>query len=155
MTASGAVGGDCPICAKHRGEGPLLGGPLIWQDEHVLVFHRPPGVFLGHLFIESRRHAPYLDDLTDNEASAVGLAAARSARALRAALDPEAVFSAVIGRGVSHFHQHVFARHRGTPPELSWQDGDEWPDAPPCDAAAVADLADRLRRHFPGSSLVR
>jgi hypothetical protein len=60
-------GEHCPICAKHRGEGSLVDGPLVWEDEQVLVFHRPPDAtgcaFLGHLFVETRRHVPYLDEL--------------------------------------------------------------------------------------------
>lgn len=129
-----------------------MGGPLIWDDDNVLVYHKPPGrdgrVFLGHLFVETRRHASYLDELTDAEAATVGWAVARSARALRQTFDPEAVFSAVVGRGVPHFHQHVFARHRGTPRELDWMAGDEWADAPRGDAAELAHLADRLRPGF-------
>jgi len=118
---------DCPICAKHRGEGPLV-GPEVWRDELVVVSQPaqaagPP--LLGHLFVETRRHAPYLDDLTDAEASAVGRAARTAAAALRAELDVEHVFSAVIGRGVPHFHQHVFPRHRGTPEDVPWHAGDE------------------------------
>ena len=77
MTVIDHAGEDCPICAKHRGEGCLVGGPLIWQDEHALVFHRPPDgtgrVFLGHLFIETRRHVAYVDQLTDTEATAVAV----------------------------------------------------------------------------------
>ncbi len=64
----------CPICAKHRGEGPLA-GPKVFEDEHVVVSHRPVGedatAFLGYLFVESRRHVPFLDGLTDTEASAI------------------------------------------------------------------------------------
>jgi diadenosine tetraphosphate (Ap4A) HIT family hydrolase len=152
MTSRGVADEDCPICAKHRGEGYLVGGPLIWQDEHVLVFHRPPSqsgqVFLGHLFIETRRHAPHIDELTDAEASTVGWAAARAAKALRHNLNPEAVFSAIVGLGVSHFHQHVFARHQGTPRELNWMASNQWADAPQGDAAELAHLADLLRQHF-------
>ena len=133
-----------------------MGGPLIWQDDLVLVFHRPPGpdgrVFLGHLFVETRRHAPHLDELTDAEARTVGWAAARGARALRHLLDPEAVFSAVVGVGVPHFHQHVFARHRGTPDELSWMAGNEWTGAPHGDASELSGLAERVRQMFLGSS---
>jgi diadenosine tetraphosphate (Ap4A) HIT family hydrolase len=143
---------DCPICAKHRGEGSLVGGPLVWEDEHVLVFHRPPDAtgraFLGHLFVETRRHVPYLDQLTGAEAATVGWAAARAAAALRSALDPEHVFAAIVGRGVAHFHQHVFARHRGTPEEFGWMAGNEWDGAPEGGPAELADLADRLRPHF-------
>ena len=85
---------------------PSLAAPLVSQDEHVFVFHRPPDAtgraFLGHLFVETRRHVPYLDELTDAEAAAVGRAAARAAAALRRALDPEHVFAAIVGRGVAH-----------------------------------------------------
>ncbi|GAA1641501.1 hypothetical protein [Actinoplanes couchii] len=56
--------GACLICAKHRGRGPLAGGIRVWEDEHCLVFHRPPdatgNVVPGYLFVESRRHVPYL-----------------------------------------------------------------------------------------------
>jgi ATP adenylyltransferase len=141
---------DCPICAKHRGEGPLV-GPEVWRDELVVVSQPaqaagPP--LLGHLFVETRRHAPYLDDLTDAEASAVGRAVRTAAAALRAELDVEHVFSAVIGRGVPHFHQHVFPRHRGTPEDLPWHAGDEWPGAPRGGVAELEELAERLRPYF-------
>jgi diadenosine tetraphosphate (Ap4A) HIT family hydrolase len=153
VTSTEAIGAACPICAKHRGTGPLAGGPLIWHDEHVLVFHRPPDAtgraFLGYLFIESRRHVPVLDQLTDAEAAAVGQAAARAARAIRQVLHPEYVFAAIVGRGVAHFHQHVFARHRGTPDEFDWMTGDRWGGAPYGDAAELDALAERLRPHFP------
>jgi ATP adenylyltransferase len=118
----------------------------------VVVYHKPPGptgrVFLGHLFVETRRHAPRLDELTDAEATTVGWAAARAARALTRTLGPEAVFSAIVGRGVPHFHQHVFARYPGTPRELNWMASNEWTDAPHGDAAELAELADRLRPDF-------
>src|SRR5687767_11564449 len=124
------TGDDCPICAKHRGEGPLV-GPKVFEDRHVLVFNAPIGddgtVFAGYLFVETRRHAPYLADLTDAEAAAVGRAAARTAAALRAELQAEFVFSAVVGTGVAHFHQHVFTRHPGTPAEVRWFASGDWP----------------------------
>jgi len=152
MTEADQSSEDCPICAKHRGEGPLVGGPLVWEDEHLLVFHRPPDVtgrvFLGYLFIETRRHVPYLDQLTDAEAAAVGWTAARAAAALRSELDLEHVFAVIVGSGVAHFHQHVFARHRGTPAEFGWMDGDEWDGAPYGGPPELADLTDRLRPYF-------
>ncbi|GIF73083.1 hypothetical protein Asi02nite_26010 [Asanoa siamensis] len=94
------------------------------------------------------RHVPYLDDLTDVEAAAVGSAVRRAAIAVRAELDPEHVFSAVIGRGIPHFHQHVFPRHRGMPDETPWHDSAYWPGAPRGGEAEVAALAARLRRYF-------
>ncbi|HET8640716.1 MAG TPA: histidine triad (HIT) protein [Pseudonocardiaceae bacterium] len=141
----------CTICAKHRGDGPLK-GPLVWTGEHVIVYHRPTDedgtAVLGHLFIETIRHAPYLDSLTDPEAADVGVSAARLARGLRAELSAEHVFAAVIGTGVPHFHQHLIARHPGTPAEIGWLASHDWPDAPRGTEADLAELCRRLATHL-------
>jgi diadenosine tetraphosphate (Ap4A) HIT family hydrolase len=134
-------GNECPICLKHRGEGPLV-GPVIYQDDLVFVAHRATGS-LGYAFVETQRHAPYLDDLTDEEAAAVGRVASRLARGLRAELDANFVHTAVSGLGVAHFHEHVFVRHGGTPDLYTWWQ--EWPDAPHGDIPA---LAKRLGAYF-------
>jgi ATP adenylyltransferase len=133
---------ECLICAKHRGSGPLA-GPVVFADDLVVVSHQPGGV-LGYLFVETRRHVAALDSLTVAEAEAVARAVRLVAVGLRAELDPEFVFSAIIGRAVAHFHQHVFVRHRGTPDEVPW-DEVEWPGAPTGDAA---ELCAKLRAHF-------
>jgi ATP adenylyltransferase len=142
---------ECPICAKHRGEGPLV-GPKVWEDEHSLVFHRRAGddgtTVVGYLFVETRRHVPYLADLSDAEAQAIGRVARRAAFGLRSELGADFVFSAIVGTGVPHFHQHIFARHRGTPAEYGWMASHEWPGAPRGTAAELTELADRLRPYF-------
>jgi ATP adenylyltransferase len=132
----------CPICAKHRGEGPLV-GPVVWADELVVVSHRP-GDFPGYLFVETRRHVAHLDGLTETEALGVARAAWVAARALQAELELDSVHSAIAGRGIAHFHQHVFVRHLGTPAEVGWMDVD-WPGAPRAD---VGLLCGRLSAHF-------
>lgn len=134
---------ECAICAKHRGEGCLV-GPLVWADDLVVVSHRL-GEFSGYLFVETRRHVAALDGLTPDEVSAVSRAAWCAARGLRAELAPEHVFSAIAGRSVSHFHQHVFVRHRGTPAEIGWMDGASWTGAPAVDIGA---LCRRLAGYF-------
>lgn len=125
---------------------------MVWADHHLLVTHRPAGedgtTVLGHLFVETRRHAPYLDDLTEDEAVAVARTVRRAARGLRAELDADFVFSAIVGMGVSHFHQHLFVRHAGTPPEYDWMASHQWPDAPRGPTSTVAELCDRLRPHL-------
>lgn len=141
---------DCAICAAQRGDGPLV-SPWVWRDALVLVCHaavtgdRMP---LGHLMVETRRHAAHLDGLDDAEARTVGWAVRRAAAALRAELDVEAVHTAVVGRRMEHFHQHVYVRHRGTPAELGWWEADEWVDGPHGDPAEVAALCARLATHF-------
>lgn len=138
---------DCPICAKHRGAGPLV-GVRIWQDRYAMLSHRPLGpdgtVVLGYLYIEPSRHAPYLPDLTDGEATSIARTVRRAALGLRRELAPDFVFSAIVGSGIPHFHQHLFVRHAGTPAEYDWMAGDRWPEAPRGDQAAVEDLCGRL-----------
>ncbi|WP_218022295.1 HIT family protein [Nocardia amamiensis] len=126
---------------------------MIFADELVVVTHRPlteGRPVPGYLFVETRRHAPTLADLTDAEASAVGWAVRRAAYALRRELSPEFVFSAVAGRSVTHFHQHVFARADGMPETLHWFDVDSWPDGPRIDASALRLLTGRLATYFTG-----
>ncbi len=139
---------DCPICAKHRGEGPL-GGELVARHDGFWVYHAPPdddgGAPLGYLFVESDRHVPYLADLTDDEAAALGRLRTRLARGLTAELDPAFVFAAVIGTGVAHFHEHLVPRHRATPTAIPWHRSGE--SAPPASAAEVADLTRRLAHY--------
>lgn len=141
--------GGCLICAKHRGDGPLV-GPVVWQDDLVVVSHRPvaaDGVGVpGYLFVETRRHVPWLDGLEPDEVGAVARAVWSAARALRAELAPDFVFSAVVGRAVAHFHQHVVVRHAGTPEDVGWTD--EWSGAPRVAADGLLDLCARLRSHF-------
>lgn len=134
---------SCPICAKHRGEGSLV-GPVIFADELIMITHRATGS-LGYAFIETRRHVPYVDELSDEEAAVIGLMRARLAAALAAELPVEHVHTMVVGTGVAHFHEHVFVRHLGTPPDLPWNE--QWPDAPRGDIEAlVARLSARLSR---------
>jgi hypothetical protein len=59
--------------------------------------------YLGHMFVEPRRHAPGLAGLTDTEAQSVGLWSARASRALREVAGAEHVYAAVIGDGVPIF----------------------------------------------------
>lgn len=140
---------DCRICAKHRGEGPL-GGELVAQLDGFWVYHAPPGedgrAPLGYVLIESGRHTPYLDGLSDEEAGALGRLRTRLAAALRAEVAPEYIFAAVLGRGEPHFHEHLVCRHADTPPEIPWHRSDEF--GPRADADDVADLAKRLARRL-------
>jgi ATP adenylyltransferase len=122
------------------------------------VYHAPPGddglAPLGYLFVESDRHAPSLADLTDDEAAPLGRLRSRLASALREVLDPEFVFTTVIGRGVLHFHEHIVTRHRGTAPDVPWHQSDE--GAPRAAADDIAGLVRALGRcigwSLPGSS---
>ncbi|MCC5949919.1 MAG: hypothetical protein JJT89_15810 [Nitriliruptoraceae bacterium] len=95
---------DCLICAKHRGEGPLV-GEVVASLDGIRVSHAPSGddgtAPLGSLFIETDRHVAYVADLTADEAAAVGRVRTVLARGLREACDTEFTFATVVQQGWS------------------------------------------------------
>ena len=142
----------------------MPGGPIA-EDDLVIVSHivTPDALgtdgttaYLGHLFVEPRRHAPDLADLTDAEAQSVGLWSARASRALREVAGAAHVYAAVIGDGVPHLHVHLLPRFPGTPREYWWtrQTGfnavEEWPQAPRGGVADIEALAAALRSYLAG-----
>ncbi len=133
----------CFVCEKHGDPAE----PVVGSDELMVLSHLSSSgspVYLGHLVVEPRRHAPELADLTSEEAAALGVWAARGARALRGA-GAEHVYSAVIGHQVDHLHLHLIPRYPGTPREYWWLRLDEWPDARRGDATEVARFVAELR----------
>jgi histidine triad (HIT) family protein len=148
-------GPACFVCRKHN-DLSLTPGGLVGGDEQVVVSHlapRAPGqdvraVYLGHLFVEPRRHAPGLADLTDAEARAVGWWCTQASRALRDVAGAEHVYSAVIGDGVPHLHVQLIPRYPGTPREFWWLRLDEWPGAKLGGEREITDLVSSLRKYL-------
>jgi diadenosine tetraphosphate (Ap4A) HIT family hydrolase len=128
---------ECFVCRKHREQGSLLPGGPVGEDELTVVSHLAPAapgraggpVYLGHLLVEPRRHAPGLADLTDAEAQAVGRWCARASRALREVAGAEHIYAAVIGDNTPRLHVRLLPRYPGTPREYWWDRLDEWPGA--------------------------
>ncbi len=112
---------DCLVCRKHRGEVNVPGG-IIYENEFVIISHAhlfgdEKEHYLGHLFVETRRHVAGLGDLTEDEAREIGLQVSRVAKALTTILGVEHVYSFVIGDGCQHVHVHVIGRYPGAPRE--------------------------------------
>ena len=145
---------DCFACRKLRGELPPPGGPL-YEDDLVYASHvfdvqgRGDPIYLGQLLVETKRHAPWVADLTPEEAAAVGRVLPPLARALVDGLGADWVYTATIGHGVPHFHLHLFPRYPGTPSELRWYEVDEWEGAPHGGADEIAATVDRIRAQLP------
>jgi ATP adenylyltransferase len=140
---------ECVICAKHRGEGPMK-AELVGRYHGFWVYHAQPGddgrAALGHLVMETDRHVPYLADLTDADAAALGPLRSRLARALRDELGVPYVFAAVIGTAIPHFHEHLLPHHPGIPPDVPWHQSDD--AGPQADAGTVSELARRLAQRL-------
>lgn len=137
----------------------MPGGP-IYEDGLLYASHQAPPrdgrAYLGYCFVDLRRHAPRLADLTDAEAGAIGRLIARLSHALKAELHAENVYAFVVGDRVPHLHVHLIPRHPGAPQEYRGVRVDEWPDALRGDEAEVAALVNRLRlrlqRQVPDSA---
>ena len=143
---------DCFICRKHRGEISIPGG-AIYEDSLVYVGHAQlregaTAAYLGYLMVETKRHAPRLFDLTDEEAQTLGRWITRLSRALRDSEQAEHVYAFVIGDGVPHVHVQVVPRYAGAPREYWGVHVDEWPDAPHGGPAEMAGLCERIRTHL-------
>lgn len=142
------VARDCLVCRKHRGEGPMPGGP-IYQDEMLVVSHvvggEPERTYLGYLMIEPRRHVASLADLTDEEAQDLGLMMARASRVLKQTGGADHVYVFVLGHHVPHLHVHLVARYPGAPREYWGVHVDEWPEAPRGGEPEIAAVVARLR----------
>jgi histidine triad (HIT) family protein len=145
---------DCVICRKHRGDPPTPGG-LLYEDDLLQATHafdvegRGTQSYLGHLIVETKRHTPWLGELTVDEAAAVGRLLPPLARALVDGLGADWVFTATIGTGVPHFHLHLVPRYPDTPRDLPWHSVDEWEGAPKGGADEIAATVDRIRAQLP------
>jgi len=140
---------DCFVCRKHRGEVAVPGG-VIYEDDLITISHAQlwgdeTEHYLGHLFVEPKRHASELADLTEEEAQAIGLYTSRLARALMETEGMEHVYAFVLGDGVPHVHVHVIGRYPGAPRAYWGPKVDEWPEAPRGGEAEIAEVAARVR----------
>ena len=149
---------DCLVCAKQRGETPLAGG-FIFENALLSISHAQligdeKDHYLGHLFIETKRHVGEFADLTDDEAQGIGLWVKRLSQALLATLDMDHVYAFMIVDGVPHVHLHVIGRYRGAPREYWGPRVDDWPGAPQGGAEEIAGVAQRIRIWLRESSMV-
>ncbi len=145
---------DCVICQKHRGLFIVPGG-AIYQDDLIYAGHahtreNQKTAYLGYLMVETKRHAPGLGDLTQEESQAVAWQASRLARALMEVEGAEHIYAFVIGDGVPHFHMHVVPRYPGAPREYWGPRVDDWPEAPRGGREAIEAVCDRVRAALTG-----
>ena len=113
---------DCIFCKIVAKQIPAT---VVHDDEHVLAFMDIGQVNPGHVLVAVKRHAENIYALDDTQAAELFKAAARVARAIRAAFNPEglSVYQAngkAAGQTVFHLHVHLVPRHAGDGMELTW-----------------------------------
>ncbi|MRS04324.1 HIT domain-containing protein, partial [bacterium] len=140
------------MCQKHNGKTPLFGG-FIYEDgliaiSHSLFWGDEKTHYLGHIFIETKRHVAEYADLTDEEAQKIGLYIKKVSKALLTTLDMDHVYSFIIVDGVPHVHVHVIGRYRGAPREYWGSRVDEWPDAPRGGESEIEKITEQVRSYL-------
>ena len=140
---------DCLVCRKHQGEIAVPGSAIFENDliyiSHALLWGDEQEHYLGHLFVEPKRHVPEWADLSDQEAQLIGLYTSRVAKALLQTEGMEHIYLFVLGDGVPHVHVHVIGRYPGAPREYWGPRVDEWPQAPRGKSPEIEALANRVR----------
>ena len=120
-----------------RGELPAH---KVWEDDEVLAFMDLFPQSRGHtLVISKRSQARNLLDVSPDHLRSLMLGVQRTARAVRAALEPDGIVvtqfnGAAAGQTVFHLHVHIIPRWEGEP--VSRHAG-----GAPADAAELALLA--------------
>jgi histidine triad (HIT) family protein len=113
---------ECIFCRIVAGQIPAT---LVHEDEHTLAFMDIGQVNPGHVLVAVKKHADNIFSLDDAQAAAVFCSAAKVARAIRGAFEPQglSVYQAngrAAGQTVFHLHLHLVPRYEGDGMALSW-----------------------------------
>ena len=89
---------------------------LVWENDLWVLRHTgAPYAELGWMTLHSRRHAPALTMLTDEELADFGPTAKRISEAIIAATGALRVYVATLTESTPHFHAHFAPRYEGGP----------------------------------------
>lgn len=140
---------ECFVCRKHRGLEKVAGGPIFENDlvyvSHAQLWGSESSHYMGHLFVERKRHVSELAGLSREEARDIGLRTTLAAKAIQEVCSGEHVYSFLIGDHVPHLHVHVIGRYPGAPKEYWGSKVDEWPGAPRGGEVQIAELTKKLK----------
>ena len=113
---------DCIFCKIAGGEASAA---VVYEDEQTLAFMDIGQVNPGHVIVAVKPHIQDIYTLTDELAAAFFQTAARVARAVKKAMQPEGLTllqanEAAGFQTVFHLHLHVLPRHRDDGVNLTW-----------------------------------
>jgi histidine triad (HIT) family protein len=113
---------NCVFCRIVAKEIPAA---IVHEDEQTLAFMDAGQVNPGHVLVAAKGHAENLYELNDLQAGALLRTAARVARAIRDAYQPQglSVYQAngkAAWQTVFHYHMHLVPRHEGDGMTLNW-----------------------------------
>ena len=113
---------NCVFCRIVTKEIPAT---VVHEDEHTLAFMDIGQVNPGHVLVAVKKHAENIFALDEAQAAAVFGAAAKVARAIRGAFEPQGLSvyqanGAAAGQTVLHLHIHLVPRYEGDGMALTW-----------------------------------
>jgi histidine triad (HIT) family protein len=113
---------NCVFCRIVAKEIPAT---VVHEDEHTLAFMDIGQVNPGHVLVAVKKHAENIFALDEAQAAAVFGAAAKVARAIRGAFEPQGLSvyqanGAAAGQTVLHLHIHLVPRYEGDGMALTW-----------------------------------
>ena len=113
---------ECIFCKIAVGEAPAA---MVYEDEHTMAFMDIGQVNPGHVIVAVKPHIQDIYTLTDEMAARFFQTAARIARAVKEAMQPEGVTllqanEAAGFQTVFHLHLHVLPRHTDDGVNLTW-----------------------------------
>lgn len=140
---------DCIFCRIVAGRAPAS---LIYQDEATFVFMDTAPVTRGHALVIPRQHVENVYRMSDEQVAAVGITAARVARAMKVALDAAGINlwmanEPPAGQVVMHAHMHVIPRYPGDGFGMRRPQGGE---RSPSGRAQLDELAAAVRERLDG-----
>lgn len=140
---------DCIFCRIMAGQAPAS---VIYQDEATFAFMDTAPVTRGHALVIPRQHVENVYRMSDEQVAAVGIAAARVARAMKAALEAAGINfwmanEPPAGQVVMHAHMHVIPRYPGDGFGMRRPQRDE---RPPSGRPELDQLAAAVRRQLDG-----
>jgi histidine triad (HIT) family protein len=130
--------GLCYLCEAVAGRTEK---PIVEETDYTVTFVNWAQFEAGQVYVVTKRHAPTILDLTEEEATAVMHTVRRTAAALVRAYDPDGINliqnnGVVAGQDAPHFHMHVVPRRKV---------GGDWGSGPP--HIAVIEGKMPLRKH--------
>ena len=113
---------DCVFCKIMAKQIPAT---VVHEDEDTLAFMDIGQVNPGHVLVALKKHAENIFALDEAQAAAVFRAAAKVARAIRGAFEPQGLSvyqanGAAAGQTVFHLHVHLVPRYEGDGMALTW-----------------------------------
>ena len=113
---------DCVFCKIMAKQIPAT---VVHEDADTLAFMDIGQVNPGHVLVALKKHAENIFALDEAQAAALFIAAARVARAIRGAFEPQGLSvyqanGAAAGQTVLHLHIHLVPRYEGDGMALTW-----------------------------------